>query len=71
MIKNTMKRKNQGYVFEAHGGLCLEYSHRPYVNINNYKIILNDISIKLIKLTIFRAFSLLKSLASVSIKNDR
>ena len=32
---------------------------------------LNDISIRLIKLTIFRAFHLLESLASVPIKNDR
>ena len=34
-------------------------------------MILNDISIRLIKLTIFRAFRLLESLASVPIKNDR
>lgn len=34
-------------------------------------MILNDISIRLTKLTIFRAFRLLKSLASVPIKNDR
>lgn len=60
-----------GAHWEVHGASAWGAHVGLMLNINNYQVMLNDISIKLIKLTIFRAFSLLKLLASVSIKNDR